>query len=214
MADQEHDSRHGTSWIVTYCDMITVLIACFIMLITFGSKEQGNRSPRTDSILTGSGGSGVVGPEQPGADRDSLVWRILPVPGHTSDRGSELPPLYADPQPDGTPEVLRRLEADPSHTLGHSYEFPISLGLLFNDNGDLTPGGVQWLHTIGRRLRVLPYDILLQVNAASQLPQALKVARYFAIKEAIHPGRIGVGVRAAAQPGHTAVSMTFVRRPF
>lgn len=214
MADEEHGGGHGASWIVTYCDMITLLIACFIMIITFGSKEKGNLFPRRDSIRDGQGGSGVVGPEQAGPDRDALVWRVLPSPRRAASVGSELPPLFSDPQPDAMPEVLRRLEVDQSHTLGDSYQFQIPLGLLFNDQGELTPGGVQWLHTIGRHIRALPYDLLLQVDDARQLPRVITIAHYFAKKEAMHPGRIGVGLRADTSSGHTAVALTFVRRPF
>ncbi len=212
MADQGHGG-HAASWIVTYCDMITLLIACFIMIITFGSKEKGHLSPRSDSIVNGQGGSGVVGPEHQGADRDALVWRLLPSPGRTTPHGSELPPLYSDPNPDATPEVVRRLEADQTHTLADSYQLQMPLGLLFNDQGDLTPGGIQWLHAIGRNIRALPYDLMLQVDDPRQLPRAIKMSHYFATKEAIHPGRIGVGLRAAGSSGNTSVALTLVRRP-
>jgi flagellar motor protein MotB len=98
---------HGGTWLVTYCDMITLLIAFFIAIITFASQESGNQKyPKMrDSILYGAGGSGVAGSPHQGTDHDAVVWRQFLMAAQPA--GSKTPPLYTDPSLDKTGPASR-----------------------------------------------------------------------------------------------------------
>lgn len=51
---EEH--AHGESWLVSYCDMISLLVTFFLMMMTFSSKSTGDLEQIGVSILDGGGG--------------------------------------------------------------------------------------------------------------------------------------------------------------
>ncbi len=51
---EEH--AHGESWLVSYCDMISLLVTFFLMMLTFSSKHTGDLEQIGASILDGGGG--------------------------------------------------------------------------------------------------------------------------------------------------------------
>lgn len=51
---EEH--AHGESWLVSYCDMISLLVTFFLMMMTFSSKHTGDLEQIGVSILEGGGG--------------------------------------------------------------------------------------------------------------------------------------------------------------
>src|SRR5262249_21869858 len=85
------EGGHGGGWIVTYSDMITLLMACFIMIITFSTKEKEGYSRKRDSLIGGGGGTGLAGPSGQGRDRDAVVWLMHPLLARLAETGSELP---------------------------------------------------------------------------------------------------------------------------
>lgn len=51
---EEH--AHGESWLVSYCDMISLLVTFFLMMMTFSSKSSGDLEQIGVAILNGGGG--------------------------------------------------------------------------------------------------------------------------------------------------------------
>jgi len=47
---------HGESWLVSYCDMISLLVTFFLMMMTFSSKSTGDLEQIGIGILEGGGG--------------------------------------------------------------------------------------------------------------------------------------------------------------
>src|SRR3989442_9782363 len=96
---------HGCGWIVTYSDMITLLMTMFIVIVTFGGKE-GKGSKKNDSVISGKSGTGAAGPSSAKeADKSAILTRFAPL-GRTVLRGSEIAPMYDDPSNDWTDSVL------------------------------------------------------------------------------------------------------------
>jgi hypothetical protein len=188
---------HGSSWIVTYSDMITLLMACFIMIVTFGTKERDKHSRRKDSLLDGKGGAGAVGPAE-GTPRDSVLVRISPLDRQML-RGSEAPPLYSDPVLDDVEGALRALETTPLGTLADNYALRVPVAFLFAAPDRLSESGARLLQWVARTVRQLPYDVQVQASDARLVPQAVKVSQYLFQFASLSPVRLGVGVRA--QPG-------------
>ena len=197
----ESAGGHGGGWLVTYCDMVTLLMACFIMVITFGNKEPDKYSPLHGSLVGGKGGSGPAGVEKKAFDRAAVVWRFRSQMGRIGEEGSEMPSLYADPSPEASADLLQHLSGAPLGTLADSYSVRVPTGLLVDSNGQLMSGGVQLLHVIAQNLRRLPYDIRFLVDDARNISQAITLCQHMAQQEAIHPGHLGVGVRTEGDRG-------------
>ena len=188
---------HGTKWIVTYSDMVTLLIAFFIAIITFSSKDIGGRDTRKgESLFSGSGGSGLAGPRR--ADdvpRNAIVWRLRFRQGPKTDVGAEFSPLYYDPALETTEGVLRALANAPPGKIGDPYTLHLPFGILFGSKSTLTPSGSHLLRTIAVNLRNMPYDFHLSVRSSDHISRAIQMGTILSTNGGIHPGRIGIGVR-------------------
>jgi chemotaxis protein MotB len=213
--DEGHGGGHGGSWLITYCDMITLLITFFICIVTFASRENGaHQHPRKrDSLLYGPGGSGIAGGKQSSMNHDSVIWRQLPVCALPERKGSEMPPLYSDPEMEATSTALTALEGPMFGTLADSYSMRTPLSLLFTDDGKLTPSGVELLGVVASSLRRLPYDIYLQVDDPKYLPRAVTAAQHLVNHEGLAPFRIGVGVRISPEPWNPSLWFLYSQRP-
>ena len=206
-------SGHGASWIVTYSDMITLLMACFIMIITFSSKEQEKFSRKRDSLLSFGESEGLAGPAQNGLDHDSVIWRVRPPQAHIGTTGSEMPPLHDDPGLEATPEILKGLEASTDNTLKDSYTLRLPLALLFESNGQLSSSAPPLLHAMSIHVRHLPYDLQIAVDDPANTAKAIMLGQYLFQHEMLHPGRLGVGLHQPPEPWNPSVWFSYARRP-
>ncbi len=186
---------HSCRWIVTYSDMITLLMACFIMIITFSSKEPEKYSKRRDSLAGGVGGSGSAGPEREALERDAVAWRIRPPKARLTDNGSEMPPLYSDPAEAVTAaEALHALESPAPGSLRNSYTLGMPIGLVFTPDGAVSPAGARLARALAHTVWPLPYDVHVRVDDRRDLPRAVRLVQYLVRQEGIFPGRLGAGV--------------------
>lgn len=207
-------SGHGcAAWIVTYSDMVTLLMACFIMVITFASKEPEKFSKKRDSVMGGEGGSGSAGEGKQTLDHDTIVWRERPRTARLGEGGSEMPSLHSDPMLETTEDILRRLELPTLGTLADSFTVRLPAALLFRSDGKLSESGLSLTHAIAQKVRQLPYDILVEVDDSQYASRAVTLCQRLMLQEQIYPGRLGVGVRQVAQPWNASVWLTYVRQP-
>jgi flagellar motor protein MotB len=212
---EEAGGGHGGSWLITYCDMITLLMACFIMIITFGSKEQEKYSPKKDSVMDGLGGSGWVGVAMRSMDKESVVWRQRPPLSRISRQGSETPPSYSQAADVLGAEVLKNLAgAKKLGDLSDNYDLDIPVDTLFNSQGQVSDSGKQLLHAIAGNIRDLPYDIFIEASHGSDLPRLIKINQHFAEQEQIFPGRLAIGFKPTRnQQRAPFISFLFLRQP-
>jgi chemotaxis protein MotB len=79
MAKKKQDeSSHSESWLVSYCDMISLLVTFFLMMMTFSTKEEFDVHQVGIGLLNGRGGiwqSPISFPEQEDVD-PSVVSRL------------------------------------------------------------------------------------------------------------------------------------------
>jgi chemotaxis protein MotB len=197
-----------SSWIVTYSDMITLLMACFIMIITFASKEPEKYGKKKDSLIGGEGGNGVVGLANKADNSDSVVWRERPDVSRTGKGVSEMAPLYADPEMPSTTEILRALELPLVGKLKDSYTIRLPLAMLFQADGKLSSSATEILHSFGKHLRLLPYNLQIQVDDPKYLSQAMDIAQFLMLKESIHPSRLAVGAHPGSESWKGSVWLT------
>ncbi len=189
----EEGGGHGAKWIVTYSDMITLLMTLFIVIVTFGSKEQDRGSKKLDSVAGGMGGTGAAGPTGQGIGRDSVMVRMSPL-GRMVYSGSQTPPQYADPSSDPAGAALKALKEAPLGQLSDNFAFRVPWSFMFDTAGKLSPSGMTLLRSVASAVRRLPFDVQVRVGKRSQTPAAAKVAQYLFSEASLFPGRLGVAV--------------------
>ncbi len=211
--DDHGGGGHGGAWIITYCDMITLLIACFICIITFASSEKEKYAKKRDSLIYGTGGVGIAGPAPQGMELDSMVQRQRPLASRVGTKGSEVLPMNGSPGMDVATEMARQLDTPLPGTLEDSYAMQLPLRLLLGPDNRLTEVGTGVLRSIADHIRHLPYDVYFQVNDSTALAKAVKLATFLASNESIHPGRLGIGWRSGSNASADSVWLFFSRQP-
>lgn len=189
--------EHQGAWLITYCDMTTLLMAFFICLITFASRAVQDAPRLKDSALYAAGGSGVAGPPANRADRDSIVWRECTVSARHLNLGSAAQPTRADPVRELTAKVLRCLEEPQDRVVAENQRVALPISLLFAADDRLSASGKQVLRFVGSNLRRQPYDVHIQVDSAADLRRALAVCRFLIDEQGLVPGRLAAGVLPA-----------------
>jgi chemotaxis protein MotB len=75
MARKKEPEEHGAeSWLMSYCDMITLLVTFFLMMMTFSTKEKGNVTELGIGLLKGRGG---VWPSRMGSSYNEELDRAV-----------------------------------------------------------------------------------------------------------------------------------------
>ena len=192
----EEGGGHGGNWIVTYADMITLLMAGFIVIVTFASRETDKLSPRNDSAIGTQGGTGVAGMLRKGPDKDQVVVRRAPMTGNAFDRGSEMPAAYSDSPIEVTKSVQSYLDQNPPGRLSDNFEIALPMGLMFEGNGNLSQAGMVRLQQVAQQIRMLPFEVLIQVGNSREIPQAIRVYEYLFQTCEVSPLRLGTGLKA------------------
>ncbi len=166
-------SLRKNTWIVTYSDMVTLLMAFFLCVLTFSS-------------LAGLHNRG-------GLVRDSVVWRprLRPAP----DAGAAMEPMYRDPSQDTTEHILQALEGAAGASSSDNFAVRLPLSLLFEKDEQFSSSGMRLLHALADNVRDLPYDLQFQVSDAGDTPRAVQLCHFLLAQEKFEPARLAVGAR-------------------
>ena len=203
---------HGGNWLVTYCDMITLLIAFFICILTFASKENGKlSSPKLrDSLIYGPGGTGAIGPKS--ANADSIVWRQVLASVNPHSLGSRTAPQHSDPQSVSNEQVLDMLDHSDSPVLDGSFSMRVPLVVLMNDAKTISPAGKRLLGNIAFGLRQFPFDLIIEIESRDIFPTAFLLAKRLTEMAGCPPSRAGVSLREDGANRKDSVRFLFVAR--
>ncbi|HTU19942.1 MAG TPA: flagellar motor protein MotB, partial [Gemmataceae bacterium] len=107
-------SSRKNSWIVTYSDMVTLLMAFFLCILTFSSL------------------AGVR--KRGGLECDSVVWRPRLKQTLASNPGAAVAPMYRDPSRGMTDRILQALEGAAGEQSADNFAIRLPLGLLFDND--------------------------------------------------------------------------------
>ncbi len=217
---KHHDEGHVNHerWLVSYADMITLLMVLFVVLFAMGQTDKAKMEALRTSLqrafsvevlrgaeptsLKGSSGSSII----PAVVPLAITQEVMAVTGET----------LADPQLASALHEVREallqipIPSDTSGSveIGASREgIVISLaGNLLFDSGksDLKPRGMTLLETLAERLRTMPNEIRVEGHtdnipiATALYPsnwelssaRATTVGRYFAEHSDIAPNRL------------------------
>ena len=198
------------SWIMTFSDVITLLMTFFILLLTFATNEPERFERMRVSMFSGGGALGIARRSDSPLDKDSLVLRERPRAGRITTRGSEMPPVNSDATTESLASGITGLEEDEKRELSTNHAAVIPLALLFTSDGQLTPSGEISARMLARQMRVQPLDVVLLVGDKTELPQAQLLASHLFEEQSIQPGRIGVGLDTSvhADPGKLKLVLT------
>lgn len=172
----ERRPSHVGSWIVTYSDMITLLMAFFICIIAFAWKGEKRYDSTVNSILDGC-----------------AVWRPRLRPPPESAARLDLESVYRNPSAATSAQIIHILDALEPTRLTDNYAIRLPMNLLFEKGECLSPSGKHLLHALAEQLRDLPYDVQFQVSRVEVFPQAIKLCGFLAHQERYEPARLAVG---------------------
>ena len=200
------------TWLMTFSDVITLLMTFFILLLTFATSEPERFERMQVAMFSGGGALGIAGDAHTALDRDSVVYRVRPRSGRKSTRGSEMPPIHEDPVKSSLADGIAGLEQDEQRETSTSHELTVPVHLFFNADGEISVQGKVFARMLARQLRNQPLDISIGAPRQDTGKAQLLAAHLFE-EYAIQPGRIGVGYRRSSTkaPGTMQIRLTLAQ---
>jgi len=185
------------AWILTYSDVITLLMTFFVLLLTFATDQVERFERMRISLLGGNLGTGIVSNRTASLDYDEIIWRERPRTARSSQRGSNMPPRYIDPALIAVGKGLKSLNEPDRQPFRKSHVLALPRDLLLDERGRITPAGARLLHAIAIRMRPLPYLLRIQAPTPAHINDAVTVVSYLAEVEGVTPAKLAVGVKLA-----------------
>lgn len=193
------------AWIMTYSDVITLLMTFFILLLTFSSSEKERFERLQSSLSGGAGGTGFAG-KTDGA-QDALVVRARPRSARQTMRGSETPPIQQEASTKSLNKGLESLQADPRDPQ-KSRAISISLSLMKDTNGQFTGFGRDILQMLATQLRRFPLSLSMQVATAEEVKHVMEFVMHLQDNEKIRPGRMSIGIHHKVPVGSARIVLS------
>ncbi len=178
------------AWVMTFSDVITLLMTFFILLLTFSSMEPEEHRDMMQTILPGSDGVAGATPSSP---KDAVLFRQRSHAGRITDRGSEVPPVKTAPTESAMGEGLAGLKQDEMRELSstHTLRFPWSE--LVDGNGKLTSVGKQRLRMLAFQAYRQDFIIRMRIGSVTKFDPAMEVYLHMVGDLGTSPSDIGVG---------------------
>lgn len=186
-------------WLMTFSDVITLLMTFFILLLTFATNQPETFERMQVAMFAGGGATGIAGPSQKPLDQDSILLRMRPRSGRITMRGAEMPPVNSDPVLQSLAKGLQGLEEEERRDLATSHAASIPLSLLVDESNGVTAMGKQQLKMLARHVRRKPFNVELLVSNAADLERAHVLAWSLHQRDMVEIKKISVGRRT--QPG-------------
>lgn len=186
---------NGGSWLVTYSDMVTLLMAFFICIIAVAWKREERFGTGANSLPDGS-----------------IIWRPRLRLPRESEARLDFASVYHDPSAETSARIVQILETMAPSRLTDNFAVRLPLSLLFERGERLSPSGERLLHVLADQLRDLPYDLQFQVSHEEALPQAIKLCSFLACQERYEPARLAVGARTPTEAGEDSVWLVLFRQ--
>lgn len=183
------------NWVATYCDMVTLLMTFFIIIVTFSSREDGKEKfPKLrNSIVSGGEGTGVAGETTKLPDQPNLFWRQVLMTAQPGPHGSRTPPHHTDPSLENGPRKAGNLPVGANGGLADSFRMRIPLQVFVGPDGKTTPQGKALLQDLARKMRNLPFDVDLQAAGEEEMRTVARLALELMQDTSLGFPRVGLG---------------------
>ena len=183
------------AWLMTFSDVITLLMTFFILLLTFATSEPEKFERMQVAMFGGGGATGVAGEPHGPLEKDSVLSRVRPRSGRMTVRGSEMPPIDSDPSYSSLAKGLAGLEESERRQPSMSHAIQMPLKLLLAEDDSISALGRQRMRMIARHLRKDPFQLSIQVATTEDITQAVALALHLVREEAIPAQKIDVALR-------------------
>ena len=192
------------AWLMTYSDVITLMMTFFILLMTFSTTEKENFERLQVAMFSGGDASGFVGDGK--ISEDALVVRERPRSARKAQRGSEMPPIHKDVTTETLKKGLESLKTNPRDPTANR-TITMRLPMLVGSDGDISDFGEQMMKMLARQLNGFPLELTLDVSGDGDAGRAVALAMHLTEQQGILPGRVAVGVDRGNPAGTVRISM-------
>ena len=203
-------------WYVSFADMITLLLAFFVMLSTFSSYDNEARSKFAGACYYVFSNSVFSAREMPHLS----FAQVLSQPVNFTEAGSEKPHELNDEE---VTHPLRRNVSPDDRAFFEQKVLALPARRLWNRDGQLRDEGKQLLARLGEYVRQDPCAVLIayppngepgavHIGAAYRAERAHAILKHLAEAEQISPDLLGIYQPSAAQgnpyPGEAIIEIT------
>ena len=195
-------------WLMTFSDVITLLMTFFILLLTFATTDPQTFDRIQVAIFRGAGATGVAGPRQKPSEKDSLLMRERARSGRITTRGSEMPPITRDPSYEALDKGFKSLQEEEKRNLATEHAATIPLSLLISKDEKMTSIGQRHLKKLASQMRGREFDLKLHVSSEDELPRAFKLAWYLVERHKIPTTKIAVGLTEFGEVAQPMLEMS------
>ena len=179
------------SWVMTFSDVITLLMTFFILLLTFATNQP-ETFDRVRVSMFGGGSSTGFASESTGVENDALLVRTRARSGRVTREGSEMPPIHSDPALATLSKGIAGLEDDEVREPADAFRISKPLDVIFNPNDELQSTGKQIAKMLARQMRVRPISLDIAVASEENIPAAQTLVDYLTKEERIHHASVGI----------------------
>jgi hypothetical protein len=197
------------SWLMTFSDVITLLMTFFILLLTFATAEPEQFEQMQAAMFGGGGALGLAGPAQRPTERDTLLIRTRPPASRITAEGSEIPPIDSDPAYESLARGVAGLDDLLERPMASQHAMYLPLSLVFTSDGTISSFGEWPLQMIARKMQTGPMTAAFFVAREQDLERAGQLANRLFEGESIPADRLSVGRDASVPASALKIVLTY-----
>lgn len=183
-------------WLMTYSDVITLLMTFFILLMTFSTSEPETFERMQKSMFGGGGASGIAGPTGEPIDKEAVLLRVRPRSARLSTRGTSMPPIEDDPAQRTLDKGLESLADEDSLIKEDAIHLPITM--ILDQQLNPTEFGKSFLHKIAVQAKKTRSEIRLASALPDNVDTLVKVTDYLHLDEQVPVGHVSMAESVGA----------------
>ena len=195
------------AWVMTFSDVITLLMTFFILLLTFATNEPESFQPMQEAMFSGSGADGIAG-EASANPKNAVLLRQRTNAGRSTSRGSEIPPVKTAPTKSSMSDGIAGLEDHENRELSTTHSLRLSWSELLDSDGALTTTGAQQLRMIAFQVQRQDLSLRLVIGRADRFDSTMEVYQHFVANGGLKPTEVGVGQNRQVKGDVLAIEIT------
>lgn len=180
-------------WVMTFSDVITLLMTFFILLLTFATNQPETFDRMQVAVFGGGGASGFASKAE-GMEKDALLMRERSRAGRMSQDGSEIPPEHNEQVLASIDKGVAGLEDNELREVFNSHSIKIPWKRLLDAKGNLSSEGQQRMKMFALQLKRLPLEFTVFVDQSEAVRKGLQLVNHLIQKERIVSSTVGIGV--------------------
>lgn len=188
---KEEKAACAPEWMVTFSDIVTLLVTFFVLMLTFSSMDEEKLSMFADSVA-GVGLQGIISESM--SSKEALLDRQRMASASVSDSGSDMPGVFDDPKMESESEIVTNPRALQMFQVGQARIVSVPSRLVFlGQTTCLSPSGKKLLGMIAEFSGEAAQDMFVCEGPVGVRGEATKMMQIARARNAIdHLSRSGV----------------------